>query len=152
MIATPSRALLAVMPAVLLLLVTLVAAGCQQGNVFTLKVGDCFDGVAAGEVSDVNKVDCSAPHDSEVYSVSDYPAAPSAYPGASAVNTATSTACITDFKTFVGIDAAASQTYTIGQLVPTADSWAQGDRQLVCIITPLTAGQKLTTSAKGTAK
>jgi Septum formation len=152
MIVTPSRALLTAMPAAMLLLVTMVAAGCQQGNVFSLKIGDCFDGVAAGEVSDVNKVDCTASHDSEVFSVSDYPNAPSAFPGATAMNTATSDRCVADFKAFVGIDAAASQTYTIGQLVPTADSWASGDRQLVCIIAPLAAGHKLTGSAKGTAK
>jgi hypothetical protein len=128
-----------------------VAAGCGQGNVFSLKVGECFGGAATGEVSDVNKVDCAAAHDSEVFSVFDYPNAPADFPGADAMSTAASDRCPTDFQAYVGIDAASSQ-YGIGQLVPTSSSWAQGDRQVVCLIEPGTTGQTLTGSAKGTAK
>ena len=48
-----------------------------QGNVFQLKVGDCFNGAATGTVSDVSTVDCATAHDAEVYFIFDYPNAPS---------------------------------------------------------------------------
>jgi hypothetical protein len=146
----PTRPLLAAFAALVLAFVAVVAAGCQ-GNVFSLKVGECFSGAATGQVSDVNKVDCSVAHDSEVYSVFDYPNPPSAFPGSAAMDTAASDRCTTDFAVYVGIDAASSG-YGLGQLVPTAESWAQGDRQLVCLIQPGTSGTTLTGSAKGTAK
>jgi hypothetical protein len=145
----PTRPLVAVITALVLAFVA-IAAGCQ-GNVFSLKVGECFAGAAQGQVSDVNKVDCGAAHDSEVFSVFDYPNAPSDFPGSAAIDTAASARCPTDFQAYVGIDAATSS-YGIGQLVPTAESWAQGDRQLVCLIQPGTSGTTLTGSARGTAK
>ena len=146
----PTRPLLAAFAAVVLTFVAIVAAGCQ-GNVFSLKVGECFSGAASGDVSDVNKVDCSVAHDSEVFSVFDYPNPPSDFPGDSAMKSAAADRCITDFQAYVGIDAASSS-YGVGQLVPTAGGWAQGDRQLVCLVQPGTQGTPLTGSAKGTAK
>ncbi len=145
-----ARPLVAAFVGLVLAVVAIVAVGCQ-GNVFSLKVGECFSGAASGQVSDVNKVDCSVAHDSEVFSVVDYPSPPSDFPGSAAMEAAASARCPTDFQAYVGIDAATSS-YGIGQLVPTAESWAQGDRQLVCLLHSATTGTTLTGSAKGTAK
>ena len=132
------------------LLFAAVVGGCQ-GNVFSLKVGDCFNGGAAGtEVSDVTIVDCAKPHDAEVFSVFDYPNAPSDFPGTDALNTAVTDKCNPDFETYVGKDYNSS-TYGLAPLLPTEDGWKSGDHEIVCLIVSGDSGQ-LTGSAKGTAK
>ena len=120
----PMRPLVAAFAALVLAFVAIVAAGCQ-GNVFSLKVGECFTGAASGEVSDVNKVDCAAAHDSEVFSVFDYPNPPSDFPGASAMDTAATAQCTTDFKAYVGIDASSSTLVRIRHRAHRG-SWAAG--------------------------
>ncbi len=147
----PTRPLVAVFGALVFAFVAVGAAGCQ-GNVFSLKVGDCFSGAAEGQLSDVNKVDCAVAHDSEVFSVFDYPDAPADFPGDAAIGTAAAARCPTDFQAYVGVDFTASTTYDIGQLAPTADGWKGGDHQLVCLLHSKTTGTTLTGSAKGTAK
>ena len=128
------------------------AAMACQGNVFSLKVGDCFNGGSAGDtVSDVSIVDCAQPHSSEVYSVFDYPNAPSDYPGDDAIQSAANDRCATDFQAYVGIDVNSTTAYNVTFLRPTSDSWGQGDRTIDCIIEGVNNGQ-LTGSAKGTAK
>ena len=56
-----------------LVALTLLLAACS-GNVFELAVGDCFDDgdMALGELEEIGEfplVDCSVPHDNEVYAV-----------------------------------------------------------------------------------
>jgi hypothetical protein len=145
------RPLAAAFAALVLAFVAVVAAGCQ-GNVFSLKVGECFTGAASGEISDVAKLDCATAHDSEVFSVFDYPNPPADFPGADAMSTAATAQCTTDFKAYVGIDATASTLYKIGYIAPTADSWKAGDHQIICLINSVTQGSTLTGSARGTAK
>jgi hypothetical protein len=147
----PTRTLVASLSAIVLAFVAIVAAGCQ-GNVFSLKVGECFTGTASGEISDVNKGDCGAAHDAEVISIFDYPNAPADFPGADAITTAAATQCAIDFKAYVGIDLSASTAYMIGDIGPTADSWKSGDHQIVCLINAFTQGTPLTGSAKDTKK
>ncbi|MEA2621297.1 MAG: hypothetical protein QOH61_207 [Chloroflexota bacterium] len=135
-----------------LLLAAAVALGglACQGNVFSLKVGDCFNGGGASEVSDVTTVDCASPHDAEVYSVFDYPNAPSAYPGDDAIGAAADTRCRQDFAIFVGLSYDES-IYNSNKLRPTSKSWESGDRTIDCLITSAD-GTQLTGSAKGTKK
>ena len=51
--------------------VAATACGDDGGNVFSLEAGDCFDldGATGEEVSDVPIVECSEPHDAEVFYV-----------------------------------------------------------------------------------
>lgn len=147
----PMRPLAAAFAALVLAFVAVVAGGCQ-GNVFSLKVGQCFSGLASGEVSDVNTVDCATAHDSEVFSVFDYPNPPSDFPGADAVNAAATAQCATAFQDYVGVAATASTLYSYGWIAPTADSWKAGDHQIICLIHSATQGSTLTGSAKSTAK
>jgi hypothetical protein len=138
-----------------LLVVVLAAAALAacQGNVFSLKVGDCFTGGTSDEnVSNVSIVDCSQPHDGEIYSVFDYPNAPSAFPGDGTVTQTGDSQCAQDFATYVGIDWSESSIYSFSELQPSSDSWGQGDRTIDCVILSKTQGQQLTGSAKGTAK
>lgn len=118
-----------------------------QGNVFQLKVGDCFNGAATGSVSDVSTVDCGTAHDAEVYFTFAYPNAPSAYPGADAVSAAAEVGCKPPFATFVGKDFDTS-VLGLSYLSPSSDSWGTGDRTIQCLITPESGQTKLTGSAK----
>lgn len=122
-----------------------------QGNVFKLKVGDCFNGAATGTVSDVSVVDCATAHDAEVYFIFDYPSAPSAYPGDDTVRTTAESGCKPPFATFVGVDFDTS-VYGLSYLRPTSDSWGTGDRIIQCLVTPETGATKLTGSVKGANK
>jgi hypothetical protein len=141
------------MPRATCLLVAIVLATTAlacQGNVFSLKQGECFVGAATGNVSDVKIVDCTQAHDAEVYFVFPYPNAPSDFPGDDAVRTASETGCRPAFQDFVGLDFDSSS-YGISFLRPTSDSWGTGDRTIDCLITS-GDGSQLTGSAKGTAK
>jgi hypothetical protein len=121
-----------------------------QGNVFQLKVGDCFNGASTGDVADVKVIDCAQPHDAEVFSAFPYPDAPSDYPGAAPVKALAESTCKTNFASFVGISYDNSA-FGLSYLQPTAESWKTGDRTIDCLITSGDTTQ-LTGSAKGTNK
>ena len=120
----------------LAVMVLLSATGCfgGQGNVFSLRVGQCFDdpNVAAAEITDVVIVDCDSPHDSEVYAAFDL--AGSVYPGADEVFDAAQLGCVDRFSAYVGETLAGSE---LGAtfLAPTEQSWGNSDdREVVCYL------------------
>ena len=58
------------MIALLGVLLALFAVGCSdEGNVFSLGVGDCLRRSDDTEISDVPMIDCSEPHEHEVFAV-----------------------------------------------------------------------------------
>jgi hypothetical protein len=132
-------------------IVAISALAACEGNVFSLKVGDCFNSDETGEISDVAVVDCAQAHDAEVYSVFDYPNAPSDYPGEGAIEQVVNDRCVTDFAAYVGKDYASS-VFERNQLVPTQDGWAQGDHEIICLIVPSGSQAQLTGTARGTAR
>jgi hypothetical protein len=122
-----------------------VLAACGQGNVFSLEVGQCFqDQSAATEVSDVEVVDCDDAHDNEVYGLFDLPDGD--YPGAEAVQEAAVLGCYDRFEGFVGRDYESSR-LDFGWLYPTSDSWDNGDREVICMLSEL-SGEQLIGSMK----
>lgn len=126
---------LAVVTAVL----ALSAGGCSiaellrgDGNVFELAVGDCFDTAAAGgEVSDVPIVDCSEPHDNEVFHT--FEVEDGDYPGNEALVARAEEECIPAFADYVGTDYASSR-LDIFPITPTEGSWSDGDREVICAL------------------
>jgi hypothetical protein len=100
-------------------------------DVFSLSVGDCFNGTAVGTVTDVPKVDCAAPHDLEVFY--DFQLTGAAYPGDSVVSDAAKAGCQAQFDSFVGM-AYADSALDFTEFTPTADSWQGGDRTVSCVI------------------
>jgi hypothetical protein len=132
----------------------LLVVSCAQGNVFSLEPGTCFDDVDAffeedsEGVSDVPTVDCDEPHDNEVFATFDLP--DGSYPGDDAVTTAADDGCIDRFADYVGIDYADSR-FVSTYLVPTADSWADGDREVVCFLYDIDLA-KIEGSAEGMAE
>lgn len=101
-------------------------------DVFTIAVGDCLnDGGVEGEVSEVAKVDCAEPHDSEAYAsiIMD----DGDFPGDAAVEEQAISDCTTEFNSFVGLDYNSS-TLDFAYYYPTEGSWANGDREILCLI------------------
>lgn len=116
-----------------LLLVALAVVACNQGNVFSIEEGTCFDdeGDFSEEVSSVPVVDCDEPHDNEVYAVIEM--TDSEFPGFDATADQADLACLPEFESFVGAAYDVSE-LDFGWLIPTEDSWANGDRQIVCFL------------------
>jgi len=113
-------------------------AGCSlipgnnvDSNIFTLVVGDCFNGDIDGEVSAVAFVECSEAHDREVFA--SIIMNEGEYPGLDAVVDQADAACVTQFDAFVGVRYEDS-IYDFGYLYPLAESWATGDREILCVI------------------
>ena len=101
-------------------------------DVFTIAVGDCLnDGGVEGEVSSVKKIDCSEPHDSEAFAsiIMD----DGDFPGDTAVADQSVADCTTEFDAFVGLDYQSSQ-LDFAYFYPTEESWANGDREILCTI------------------
>lgn len=101
-------------------------------DVFTIKVGDCLnDGGVEGEVSTVPTVDCAEEHDSEAYAsiIMD----DGDFPGDQAVEDQAISDCTTEFNSFVGLDYQSSS-LDFAYYYPTEESWANGDREILCLI------------------
>lgn len=120
------------------------------------KPGDCVVAptTIATEVKDLNVVDCSKPHEQEVYALATYPLASgtektAAYPGEAVLKAFADGACLEAFAGYVGTDYRDSSLF-FTYLLPSARSWQAGDdRDVTCFIT--TTGSKRTSSVKGTA-
>ena len=121
---------------------TLLLVACS-GNVFELAVGDCFDDgeMAVGdleEVEDVPLVECSEPHDNEVYAVVTVDG--EVFPGEQAIQAQADEVCRDAFDPFVGLGSESSA-LDFGWLVPTADSWEMGDRVIACFVYRMDLGK-----------
>lgn len=102
-------------------------------DVFDLEVGDCLaDFTDATEVSSIEAAPCSEPHSDEIYAKGSIPDADE-FPGPETIETAARGICRAQFAAFVGLPYDDS-VLDIGYLAPTEDSWAEGDRTVLCTI------------------
>jgi len=103
-----------------------------DANVFSIKVGDCLDDASStGTVTTAPIVPCSEPHDSEAYK--SVQMTDGAFPGADAVTTQANEACAAAFPAFIGVPYDDSN-LSISYYFPTKDSWANGDREIMCTV------------------
>ena len=108
--------------------------GACAGNVFSLKVGNCYNGPhnlnpeSAVDVTDVELVNCDEPHESEVYSIFELP--DSTWPGYDYIENQAEMACISRFEAFVGVEYALS-TLWIDYIYPSEKSWKKQDDRFV---------------------
>ena len=130
----------------MILIVATLSAACVGGNVFTLEVGTCFDDVDEAQISSVPEVDCSEPHDNEVFAVFDYTASDS-FPGAETMNQAAHELCVAEFEAYVGLSYVESE-LNVFPITPTDGSWDTGDREIICALYNLDFS-KLTGSWRG---
>jgi hypothetical protein len=118
--------------------VALFVAACSSGNVWSLEVGDCFDdwegattNSESEEITDVPIVECSEPHDNEIYMMEDLPEG--AFPGDAAMEETAIGVCYDGFEDFVGTEYEESD-LDFGWLFPTSESWGEGDREVICFV------------------
>ncbi len=102
-------------------------------GVFDLKVGDCLaDFQDATELSRIQASPCSEPHSDEIYAEGAIPDADT-FPGSEAIEATAQDICLAEYEGFVGL-AYDDSVLDIGYLTPTEDSWANGDREVLCTI------------------
>ena len=97
-----------------------------------ITVGDCFDETSGDVVADIHTIDCTLPHDYEVYASIDLDKA--VWPGDDEIFALADEACYAPFATWVGVpfdDSTLDYTY----YVPTEDGWNDyDDREVSCIV------------------
>jgi hypothetical protein len=126
----------------------LLAAGCSDApepgptasasptsssaDPFDVDVGDCVDSTSgSGEVTQIPVVPCAEPHVGEAYAAVQMPDAEQ-FPGDDAV-VGSARGCEEPFEEFVGTALLGSQ-LRVTYFHPTAESWAKGDREILCIV------------------
>jgi hypothetical protein len=97
-----------------------------------LAVGDCITDIPDGSlVQLVPKTDCAEPHAGEAYAVLTMPDGD--YPGQATINE-WQNKCPAELESY-SPEAMADDSIGVFVLYPTAETWAQGDRAIVCIAT-----------------
>ncbi len=106
----------------------------SNADVFSIKVGDCLNDVTTtGTVTTAPIVPCSEPHNSEVYKSITMPNGTGGFPGDDAVKAQAEQGCADAFPGFIGISYNDSS-LSISYYFPTSDSWANGDREILCTV------------------
>jgi len=106
-----------------------------------------FTGQEVNEITQTRAVPCRLPHQAEAYARTELPAGPDAgFPGVGRLRTVAQETCRDRFRTFVGVPWTASE-LEIAALWPSPESWADGDRLVVCAVFRLD-GAPLTGSAR----
>lgn len=127
---------------------TTEAAAAQ--SVFELNVGECYGQPPTSDlVESVEPISCDEPHGIEIYHVFDIdlPAF-----DADAVSLASQDGCYDVFEGYMGISYEESW-YGFDGLLPSSQSWNQGDREVVCFVMPFEEGiSESVGSARGQAR
>ena len=109
------------------------STGVEPTSVFDLEVGDCFS-VESDELTTVVVVACEESHEYEAFALLDHEAGEAdPYPGDEAMLEYGNTACQAPFQAYVGIEYESSVWY-ISSVLPSEETWAAGDRELVCTV------------------
>jgi Septum formation len=127
-------------------LVALSITACGGGTaVDEVGVGDCFDDPETELVAALELIDCSLPHDNEVYAEVLMPG--SQFPGDEEIAEFGFDACLAEFEGYVGesyVDSPLDYLF----LSPSAESWDGGDRAFLCFLYSADLA-KLTGSQRG---
>jgi hypothetical protein len=110
-------------------------------SVFELKPADCLDPPPdlTGEINDIKVVPCTQPHTQEVFAT--VASAATAYPGAEALATEGSAACVGAMQA-PGLGLSPDDGYFWSYLLPSFDGWNKDkDRSIVCVLTFPTMGE-----------
>lgn len=126
--------------ATFVVLVVLAARDASQHpSANELTVDSCLTGVVSGQAADTYTVTpCEQPHNGQVYAVFDLPDS-STYPeGAMSL---LGDMCGTRLQSYSSA-AAADDTIDVSYLFPSPQSWAQGDRRVICIAVSTTGDRQ----------
>jgi hypothetical protein len=100
-----------------------------SANSLSIKVGDCLGDMNGTSVTDVQLIPCAQAHYWEAFAKTNLTG--TTYPGETEITKKADEFCATEFKTFVGISSEDSK-YSSPYLYPTTESWATGDREIMC--------------------
>ena len=105
----------------------------ENADAFTIKVGDCLNdsSIVDEEVTTIPLVTCDKEHDTEV--ISSVLVEDGDYPGEVAIRERADEECVAAFEDYVGF-AYLDSLYDYGYYLPTAESWAGGDREILCTV------------------
>jgi hypothetical protein len=106
----------------------MLVAACGQ-SVFALEVGMCYNGAIDGGAT-VETVECSEPHENEVYALFEYTET-DVFPGDAVMEEYAADVCLPAFEGYVGVAYEVSEIYA-GTGYPSSDTWDNGDREIVC--------------------
>jgi len=121
-------------------------ASAGRVTVDELRVGDCFNSGDELEISEVDGVPCTEPHEDQVFHLADYQAA--TYPAdEEAWGAAFLSVCAGPFASFVGEPYDTSELFAY-PITPTEESWSDGDRGVICVVYD-DDNPELTTSLEG---
>ena len=102
-----------------------------ENDTFALPVGTCLDELSTTYITSDNVLDCSQPHNFEIFR--SFLVDDGAFPGESVFEEQAYEKCDAAFADFVGLPYADS-TLEYTYLSPTKETWAQGDREILCMI------------------
>jgi hypothetical protein len=101
----------------------------QQVHSTALSVGDCVRSSAAGSVSDLETVACTASHDGEV--IGQYTATGGdTYPGEAKITAEAETRC----ESYAPASLDNKSDLSIFYIYPREESWTSGDRKVECLV------------------
>ena len=122
--------------------------GSGNLHIADVRVGDCFDlndGADIEEVGEIRAIPCEEPHTFEAYFTSEL--AGGSFPSRSVLDAETEAACLPSFEPYVGRDYETSELY-VTTFEPTPESWGQGDRGILCVVSTFEAETPLTGSVR----
>ena len=130
----------------LLATAALTASSNKKETVASLGVGDCF----TGEPNDIDTVDCTEPHQFELFAVAAAPDPAAAFPGADTALTDGGSVCAV---ALVGYYGAATEVFVsngleLEPIVPTEAQWRDGQTDTYCLARDAD-GQALDQSVEG---
>jgi len=112
-----------------------------------LRPGDCFNtGDDETEIADVDGVPCTAAHAYEVFALASYEG-DGTFPTEAEDDAIFQQICQPSFEAYVGEPYATSAIYG-SMITPSADGWADGDREYICILYE-PGNEQLTESLRG---
>jgi len=115
-------------------------------DAFQVHLGDCFNDpdFDADEYSSLPGVPCTDPHDNEAFAVFDLTLSSYSEYDIADISEAS---CVDRFEAYVGRDYESSSLDVV-TMYPSAESWDQSDREVVCALYDM-SGSKLVGTVKG---
>ncbi len=108
-------------------------------DAFTIELGDCLIVPSEDQFEEIRRLACTEPHDGEVFFVADYPG--SDLPSDDDFSTFVEEQCLPAFAEFTGSPYEDQDVLDVGWFTPTEGSWGNGDREVVCYLTPVDGSQ-----------
>jgi hypothetical protein len=107
-----------------------VMAATPDGSfIDDLRVGQCYQQPKDEQTSWVEVVSCRQPHDAELFAI--VPLAGQVLPAEAKLERLADQACAAQFRAYVGVASQATQ-LNFDWWAPTKESWASGDRTVLC--------------------